>query len=71
MTTSSELTVILRALCFSGAVNIVVEVYGGNPRYVCSIRGSSMDTWTVAYDADPLKALLRAVERLEDKRDLI
>lgn len=68
---SSDL--LIRALAITGAVNVsvTVGVYGGETIFTAAIRRQGLDSWELAHDPDPLEALRKAVERLEDRRDLI
>ncbi len=71
MTTSSDL--VERALAIEGAVNIAVTVGSSGEviEYTCSIRRKGLATWEIAHGPTPIAAMEKAVQRLEDERDLI
>lgn len=78
MTTSSDdllddALLLRRALAITGAVNVALTLgsYGGKPQYTAAIRRWGLDSWELAHDPDPVEALRKAVQRLEDQRDLI
>lgn len=54
----------LRAACgISGAMNIVIQPGG----YMASIRMKGLARWYVGWDADPVKALAKALLQQDDE----
>lgn len=63
---STEL--VLRALDVAQAFSIgVVGERDGKPEYMASVRLPGLATWEVAFDHDPMKALVKAVDKAEIK----